>query len=65
MISDYSYIISVDVANKYDIGACVYDLKSHQIMMYDGQAWKFVNTPEDKFQKRKRIISKLLSENNI
>ncbi len=59
IINDYSYVISVDVA----IGETVYDNKSGSVMVYDGQIWRFVSPPEDKFVKRKRIISKLLTEN--
>jgi hypothetical protein len=59
MISDYSYIMNVDVAQ----GEMVYDTKSNSVMIYDGQTWKFISRDEDKFEKRKRIISKLLTEN--
>ncbi|MFM2392751.1 MAG: hypothetical protein RLZZ546_733 [Bacteroidota bacterium] len=60
-------IMGVDVASmtkNIDIGQIAYDTVSESILIYDGSIWRYVkqDTIESKFEKRKRIISKLLSE---
>ncbi len=60
-------MVGVDVASMKNVvtGQIAYDTVSQTVLMWDGNIWRYVNYDnkiEDKFEKRKRIIAKLLSE---
>lgn len=60
-------MMGVDVASMKNVatGQVAYDTVSQTVLMWDGNMWRYVNYDKDvenKFEKRKRIIAKLLSE---